>query len=382
MSKVLQVALFCMLCNIAGLGQSIITVPYQKSTTFPVAGATAAYSLDGSIAEATVTSEVIEIYGKAPGTTHVIVVTSGGVQSFSITVPQPPPMLPPNFIAQQNENGESGSYEFRYTSDPAQVTNAFEFKRSQGDSFNRFQLFNANLLRKSSDSVIGFPLAAYEIKRPNRDVTFLDENVSHSPLTLDGYMVRGLHFTQGAWEFHGGVTSVATFQGLFLATDPEKLAGISRRFTLSKTRSIFGNLYYFSNPANTRPAAKDGAMGSVAYEYRPSDNFHLLSEIGISRGVAFASQARYDDVKTHAELRFHMMPSRFAALAINNQRGAFSDMNISRIFSLRLSGSFAATQSNYDLVNLKQKTFTSNLTLTYKLSKQFSLNSGVALSQF
>jgi hypothetical protein len=296
MSRRLQVALFCVLCNIAGLGQSIITVPYQKTTTFPVAGATAAYSLDSSIAEATATAEVIEVYGKAPGTTHVIVVTSGGVQSFSITVPQPPPMLPPNFIAQQNENGESGSYEFRYTSDPAQVTNAFEFKRSQGDSFNRFQLINANLLGKSSNSVIGFPLASYEIERRNRDIVFVDETVSHSPLTLDGYMVRGFHFTQGPWEFHGGVTSVATFQGLFLATDPEKVAGISRRFTLSKTRSIFGNIYYFSNPANTRPAAKDGAMGSVAYEYRPSDNFHLLSEIGISRGVASRPMLSYGSI--------------------------------------------------------------------------------------
>ena len=106
MSKCLQVALFCVLCNIAGLGQSIITVPYQKSTTFPIAGATAAYSLDSNIAEATVAGEVIEIYGKSPGTTHVIVVTSGGVQSFSISVPQPPPILPANFIAQQSENGD------------------------------------------------------------------------------------------------------------------------------------------------------------------------------------------------------------------------------------------------------------------------------------
>ena len=382
MSRRLQVALLCLLCNVAGLGQSIITVPYQKSTTFPVAGATAAYALDSSIAEATVTNEVVEIYGKAPGTTNVIVVTSGGVQSFSITVPQPPPLLPPNFIAQQNENGESGSYEFRYTSDPAQVTNSFEFKRSQGDSFNRFQVINANLVRRSSGSVIGFPLASYEIGRRSRDIILLDENVSHSPLTLDGYMVRGFHYTQGPWEFHGGVTSVATFQGLFLATDPEKLAGISRRFTLSKTSSIFGNLYYFSNPANTRPAAKDGAMGSVAYEYRPAENFHLLSEIGISRGVAFASQARYDDFKTHAEGRFRAMPSRFAALAINNQRGAFTDLNISRIFTSRLSGNFAATQSNYNLVNLKQKTFTSNLTVTYKLTGNFSVNGGMAVSRF
>jgi hypothetical protein len=382
MSKCLQVALFCVLCNLAGLGQSIITVPYQKSTTFPIAGATAAYSLDSGIAEATVTSEVIEIYGKSPGNTHVIVVTTGGVQSFSISVPQPPPMLPAGFIGQQSENGESGSYEFRYTSDPRQITNSFEFKRSQGDSFNRLQLINANLLRNSSTSVVGFPLASYEIGRRTRDIILLDQNVSHSPLTLDGYMVRGFHFRQGPWEFHGGVTSIATFQGLFLATDPEKVAGVSRRFSLSKTSSISGNLYYFSNPASTRPAAKDGAVGSITYEYRPTENFHLLSELGISRGLAFASQGRYDDFKTHAEGRFRTMPSRFAALAINNQRGTFTDLNISRILASRLSVNFEVTESHYNLVNLKQKTLTSNLALTYKLTGNFSLIGGAAVSRF
>jgi hypothetical protein len=382
MSRRLQVALFCVLCNIAGLGQSIINVPYQKSTTFPVAGATAAYSLDSTIAETTVSGEVIEVYGKSPGTTHVIVVTSGGVQSFSVSVPQPPPMLPPELIAQQSENGESGSYEFRYTSDPRQITNSFEFKRAQGDSFNRLQLINANLLRRSSSSAIGFPLASYEIGRRTRDIILLDENVSHSPLTFDGYMVRGVHYRQGPWEFHAGVTSIATFQGLFLATDPEKLAGISRRFSLNKTSSIFGNLYYFSNPASTRPAAKDGAMGSVAYEYRPTENLYVLSELGISRGAAFATQGRYDDLKTHIEGRFRAQPGKFAALAVNNLRGTFTDLNASRTLSSRLSGNFAVTQSNYNLINLRQNTFSSNLSLTYKVTRGISLIGGTALSRF
>ena len=382
MNKVLQVALFCVLSNLAGLGQSIINVPYQKSTTFAVAGATAAYCLDSNIAEATVSGEVIEIYGKSPGTTHVVVVTSGGVQSLSVTVPEPPPLLPPELLAQQNENGESGSYEFRYTSDPRQITNSFEFKRSQGDSFTRMQLINANLLRRSSTSSIGFPLASYEISRRTRDIIVLDQNVNHSPLTLDGYLVRGLHYRQGPWEFHGGITSIATFQGLFLATDPEKVAGISRRFSLNKSSSLLANIYYFSNPANTRPAAKDGAMASIAHEYRLAENLHLVSEIGISRGLAFASEGRYDNFKTHAEGRFRVVPSRFAALAINNQRGTFTDLNVSRVLASRLSGNLAVTQSHYNLVNLKQNTFTSNLALAYKITANFSLIGGAAVSRF
>src|SRR5258708_20149351 len=50
----------------------------------------------------------------------------------------------------------------------------------------------------------GFPQASYELKRPGYDVTFVDQTVYNSPLTVDGYAVRGLHLQMGDWIFHGG----------------------------------------------------------------------------------------------------------------------------------------------------------------------------------
>ena len=81
-------------CCLAAQGQSPLSVAYQKTLQLPVAGATAAYSLDSNIADATATNGVVEIVGKAPGSTNIVIVTSAGAQTLAVTVPIPPTVLP------------------------------------------------------------------------------------------------------------------------------------------------------------------------------------------------------------------------------------------------------------------------------------------------
>src|SRR5215472_7790413 len=154
------IAALCVAVAIAAQAQAPLSVSYQKRAQIVISGATAAYSLDSSIVEASAANGVVEITGKAPGTTSVVVVTAAGVQTISVTVPAPKPVLPPGFDPPHNEAlGESGNYEVRYNSDPRQITNALDMKRAQGQSFARLQLVNANLLSVgSSTSTVGFPL--------------------------------------------------------------------------------------------------------------------------------------------------------------------------------------------------------------------------------
>ena len=63
----------------------------QKTVTFEVAGATAAYSLDASLAEATADNGLVSITGKQPGTTHVVAIAPSGLQTFEVLVTTPPP---------------------------------------------------------------------------------------------------------------------------------------------------------------------------------------------------------------------------------------------------------------------------------------------------
>jgi hypothetical protein len=359
-------------------------VAYQKTLQLPVAGATAAYSLDPNIADATASNGVLEVVGKAPGSTNIIVVTSAGAQTLTVTVPVPPPILPPGFEPPERQGtGESGTYEFRYNSDPNQVTNSIEMKRTQGQSFTRMQVINANLFSSSgSTSAIGFPFLAYQISRPDRDIVFVDKNVLNSPLTLDGFLVRGFHMRQGSWEFHGGFTSIATFQGLFLATDREYTAGVTRVFRINDVNSLEANAYYFQNPDSQRAFASNGAVGSVVYRRKLSDKGNFLAELGMSHGFGFATRATYDDKRNHLLGNFHMQSRNFASLAVNNQHGTFADLNASRKLTERLYASLDLNQSNYNLLTLSQNTFTSSGLLNFKLNQHFSVNGGGGYATF
>ena len=146
MRRCWSLVLLATACCLAAQGQTPLSVAYQKTLQLPVAGATAAYSLDPNIADATAANGVVEIVGKAPGSTNIVVVTSAGAQTLAVTVPVPPPILPPGFEPPERQGtGESGTYEFRYNSDPSQITNSIELKRTQGKSFTRMQVINANL---------------------------------------------------------------------------------------------------------------------------------------------------------------------------------------------------------------------------------------------
>jgi hypothetical protein len=364
-------------------GQAPIIVGYQKKIEVPIAGSTAAYSLNSNVVEVTGSNGLVEILGKAPGSTNIVVITSAGVQTLAVAVPQPPPNYPPGFMPPR-EGGvaEDGRYEVRYTSDPAQVTNSIEFKRTQGDSFSRLLVNNSNLFSTTSNSVVGFPMVSYELSRPQRDLTFVDQTVLNSPLTVDGYLVRGIHVRQGQWYLHGGFTTIANFQGLFLATDPEYVGGISRMFRLTKNNSLEANFYYFQNPARDLTVASNGGVGSLVYTYKLRDRAAFLAELGVNRGAAFASRGNYDDKRTHLAGSFRIMPQRFASLAINNQHGTFGDLNLSRELSSRFFTSGSLSKSDFNLLNLRQSTLTVSSLLGVKLNRHFTLTGGGTYSSF
>jgi hypothetical protein len=374
-----------LLLAVAARAQAPVSVGYQKQVQINVSGATAAYSLDSSIAEASASGGVVEIAGKAPGSTNIVVVTPAGAQTMAVIVPQPPPVLPPGFEPPLKEGaaGESGSYEVRYNSDPGQITNSLEMKRVQGDSFDRLRMVNANLLSAgSSQSMVGFPFLSYEISRPKRDLTFVDQNVVNSPFTLDNDLVRGFHMRQGPWQFHGGFTSVATFQGLFLSTDREYVGGLSRRFVLDANTSLEGNLYYFRNPASAQLVSSNGAMGSLVYRLKRGDRIQFLSELGVSRGLGFAMRGSYDTERDHLLGSFHTESPKFASLAVNTQHGTFTAIDGTRKLSTRVYDAFDLSQSDFNLPALQQKTLTMGDQVQFKLNRNLSFNSGISYSSF
>ena len=170
--------LLLVLCCLRSTAQ-IYKVDPNKTITFQVAGATAAYSMDSFLAEATAENGLVSIVGIHPGTTHVVVITPSEPQTFEVFVTTPPPIYPPGFVEPESgpESGQSGYYEGRYYTNPAQIQTQFDFFKTNGENWTHMHVVETNLLGPLEDgeSRAALSSATYEIHTPDRDITFLDK---------------------------------------------------------------------------------------------------------------------------------------------------------------------------------------------------------------
>src|SRR5580700_5134590 len=236
------------------LPAQIHKVDPQKTVTFEVVGATAAYSLDAFVAEANAENGLVSVVGIHPGITHVVAVTPSGVQTVEIQVTTPPPHYPPGFDLPVSvaEMAQSGYWEGLYYSGPAQIQNQLDFAKISGDDRTHMHLVETNLLGPldQGQSRIALSSATYQFVTPRRDVTLFDQYVDESQLTINGSIVRGFQMTQDNWFVHAGYTSVATFEGLFLPIQPELVVGGGYRQPLTENSSITGSFYQVQIPAS------------------------------------------------------------------------------------------------------------------------------------
>lgn len=381
MKRILHLVAFCLaLCPIA-FGQSA-TVVYQKTILVSVPGATAAYSLDPLNADASAANGLVSITGKGPGTASVMVVTPDGVRTINVTVLQPPPSYPAGFVPPTllSNYGESGSYEFRYSSDPSQWQNNLDMIWHNGSRRTQLRIDNANLFSPTG-SEFTFPNLSYSYSSPARAFVVLDDEVNNSSLTVDDTLLRGFHYKQGAWDFHSGVTSQTSFREFLLSANTEAVGGISRSFRLSKHSELIPNLYYFHALSDKSPG-QDGAVGSLVFRYKASEEFQYSLEMGVSRGVGAAGNLRYsnDSNQLHAEFRY--TPLRFAGLGINQLPGQTAQADYTRTINSRLAANVTFSRWSYDLPGGANTSMTTSSLLRYQLARHWIVNGGVSDSRF
>jgi Carboxypeptidase regulatory-like domain len=371
---------------VSAAAQNVLTIAYGKTIDVPVAGATAAYPVNPTIAQAGIVDGAVEVRGIGAGTTSIIVVTPAGSQTLDVTVSAPQLAIAlgidPNGGPEDANAIAGGSYEGSYDTGAGQVTNSIEMHDRQGDSFRRFQLITATYTTPGTTQTTGIPLISYEVGGPGHDIIFLDDVVTMSPLTFENALIRGIHVSEGPWIFHAGASSIAQFDTLFIPTDPQWTAGVSRIFKLTQTSDLQANFYDIVNAANTQTTVNGGLLGSLLYTYHPQPHFIVQAEVGVSHGVGFDASTTYDDTKQHLDASFVDKPPTYASLASNAQQGLFANVNYDRTFSAALNFNGALQQSNYDLPEFREDSLTTQGNFNYRLNKVFTLNGGMQYSAF
>ena len=357
----------------------------QKIITFEVAGATAAYSLDASLAEATAENGVVSIAGKQPGTTHVVVITPFGVQTLEVLVTTPPPHYPPGFVMPVNysELAQSGYYEGRYYSSPAQIQNQLDFLKIHGDERTHVHLVETSLVRPLERGQPRFALssASYQIVTPRRDITLLDKYVDESQLTINGSIIRGFHMQQDNWFVHAGYTTVAAFQGLFLPIQPELVIGGGYIYPLTENSSLTASFYHVGIPASDL-IGHSGSIGAISYKYAPRETFWLSVDAGLSHGIGGAGRLYYRTGRDNIVALARYLPLGFASLGANNFRGLHTDIAWTRHVTKDFDATATFYNNNLVLPNLKETTVSGAVNFRYQLTRHWALTGGAIASRF
>ena len=220
-------------------GTAAISLKAGQIVEIPAADATAAYPIDPLFVDVTLGEGFAQVLGKFAGHTEIIIVNDSGVRNLPIDVTPAAPIYPPGFVLPQSaaEGPVIGSYEFRYLSEQPQIQNILDITTQGADRSTQLHVLVSDLLApQPGEAHLFLPSAFYDVKTPRWDLTVLDQSVTNSPLTVDGAVLRGVHFKSDRWLFHAGYASLATFNGFIFPVQPEEVAGASYVIPLSPIR--------------------------------------------------------------------------------------------------------------------------------------------------
>jgi len=354
-----------------------VTVHVNESVTIDIDGATAAYAVDPSIVDVAMAGPGrVALTGRSAGTTQLIAVTAAGTKPFLITIGPAHAANVPRAVA---ANEAMGRLETRYTSDTARLQNSFDVFMRDGERRSQFHLLNVRYLgERFGSSSTAFPSIYYRVNTPYREVTFGDDYVDASPLTIRGTQVRGFHLRDDRLELHAGYAASTMWEDLFLPADRRWVVGAGYGFDrggIRWTPSVYG---FLSEPKQT--TARKGVAGALAAEYRRADALWLRGEVGISRVVAASAEIRYDTARDHLTGHATFKPQSYPTLGISDVPGTHGELAWSRRATSRLTAETFAAYDDYQFQSLHQTFANSSLTLRYAASPRVTLTSGASVN--
>lgn len=368
-----------LLISFALHAQTSFKVESEKTLRVDAPGAIDAYSLDSSCAEATLADGTVIITGRIPGSTHIVVVLPSGTLAWDVLVARHPVRRWNDSPDDDADLKASGYYGTAYNSSPGEAQEEFDLTRRGDDGTTiRTRLIGTRLLPGTDmpgASLTQLSSGSYQISTPSLDLTLLDKMLDESPLTSTNSIIRGIHFREDGWFVHAGFTSIEAFEGLFLPIRSEGMFEGGYSYQIGEHDSLTGAVTYFDVP-RTQLMGRSGAMGRLAYEYKPREGFRFSADLGLSRGVGAASRLDYRDEHNTLRARFQYAPPGFAELSATNLRGIRSDLSWVRRISNALQNSMTLYSNDLTLPGLTQNSLTLGNQLEYRFASHWSLIGG------
>jgi hypothetical protein len=369
----LAVAVVLAIASAASAADYTLKIDVAETASIDVAGATAAYAIDPTIANAAPARGGVSIIGRAAGSTQVVVVTAAGTRTILVTVRARAASPRPGSDA---ASAEHGSYEVRYASAGQQVQTSVGAVRNDGARRDEVSMQTSTSLgrRFAGEPASVIRSATYRVTTPRRELTFFDSGLHHSPLTVDNTIVRGVHLRQDGWRLHAGYTMNASFGSLLLASDRDFIAGGGYEFRISDRTRLMPSVFIYPT--------KRGSVASLLYDYRRGDILEASAEIGYGGALGASGHLVYNGAANRVRADIQYQPRDFVIVGPANVHGFFSDASWSTRGGRRLTADLSASANQYELARFEQRSVTANGEMRYAITKPLAISAGFSYGSF
>lgn len=358
-------------------GETPVEVRFRQAVDLPGSGATAAWAVDAAVAEVSLRNGQVTITGRGAGATVVSVVTGTEVRSFRVVVPVPQvvrAVRPGEAASRQSTAVEAG-----YDSATGRASAAVDLSDASGGRTRRVQVTAVREdATAASPAEVSLPAVSVQVASPGSEVVLFDRRVEHSPLTVDGVTVRGLHVRRGPLRVHAGYASSLLYDGLVLPAGAEGVAGAG--FAASA-----GGWVVMPSVFSYRPregGGTPGTVGSLAVERGREDGpFRVRGELGYGGRWGGAGNLALTAGSTALRVQARHRPLGFAALALGQPAGTFAESAWTASagpLSLAASGSVG----RYALPRSTQRSDAASGTARLALGGDWSLSGGASAGWF
>jgi hypothetical protein len=350
------------------------TVRVQETATIEISGVTAAYAIDSSIADVSVSAGgLVTVIGRSAGTTQLIGVTANGTRSFLITVAARIATQVPHAVASHQPIARAES---RYSSDSGQMQNSFDAFTNDGERQSQFHLVNIHRFRDTfGQSTNAFPSVFYRITSPRRSIAFLDDLVDTSPVTIHSTQVRGFHYADRSLEIHAGYAATSMYDDLFLPTGRRWLASAAYGIGFGNVRLIPSLYVFLSEPSGT--AARKGVIAALAVEKKIGETLYARGEIAMSRSPAGSAEIRYNSDADILRARASYKPADFPTLALSDVPGTHAEGDWSHRATRKLQFDSYGSYDQLTTTSFRQTIGIANIAARYQLSRSLSMLTGL-----
>jgi hypothetical protein len=359
-------------------GQAPVDVRLRQSVPLPAADATAAWAVDPTVAEVSIRNGQVVVAGRSAGTTIVSVVSAGEVRSFRVTVPVPPTVRAVTAVAGPRQ---ATALEAGYDSATRRSTASVDLSDS---SAGRSRRVHVTAVRQEgaaapSRATVSLPSLSVEFVSRDSEVVLFDRLVEHSPLTVDGVTVRGLHVRRGPLRLHAGYASSLLYDGLVIPAGAEGVAGVG--YGLAGGAWTFTPSVFAYRTEEGRGGTR-GTVGSLTLARgRETDPFQLRGEVGYGGRWGGAVELSLAGGGSALRVQARHRPLAFASLALGKPAGTFAESAWSADagpLSLAASGSLG----RYALPRSTQRSDAASGSARLALGSGWSLTGGAGAGWF